>query len=711
MISNNSEDDIQIHQLLYGYSDGHCLLSGSLKPSGQPERTLLALSDLSHQGCVTDEQSYITGYPLSEMGSYVLSRTWLATEMPRPGSVWTHTLIIDYADLASLNPFSLLKLFKRPHTVDDGCSYCNPLILRNDVSLDQLSEHQLITPMYHLLNGLYTEPNQQIYAQNIDQSVVERLCLSLWFQQWPRLRRNFRFCTCSSSDRSRGSERFDIQFYPQDRTFNISKNGKGNWIDILKPFSGSQEDWLNTAVEDIFQESKKSDLRSFLWRYGAESNEGRRIFRPLVQLWEEFENKTHPNLHSVLAIIKDINPPVRSLSLRVIDEILISYQSENILTPLAIDFLIDNLSLIEGKANKNHISLIASALWQSSPKLIWDFFYSKSEICQSIAIAAIITLQPPEIIKGAAGDVDLFCKILKIHPGLAYSPLIWGINDSISQRSAEVLCEIDKLDNTILKEMFKSNRDEIPQIAVHFFKYEAVNEAIKQYESGNNESQIISKKWLLEAIKFPNLLLNSVSQGVIKSLETLCFISTLVDFRSYPVSKSGDEWVDALNSVEGNQDKCDISFYYFILGRALSGVSPEPLPLIHFSLATVHRDLVRSYRESNRWLRLKEVLPNVPTHTKWDRAYRLRWGIVKFFYSQDLSPQRFFSIFNERKDFKKMVDEASLLSEGRCYLKKVNSWVNDHGGNDVYPWNEIVEDALSPPSKIFGLWDFYSKKD
>jgi hypothetical protein len=37
----------------------------------------------------------------------------------------------------------------------------------------------------------------------------------MWDQQWPRLKRAFRFCTLSFAGRSAGGSVFDLQFLPE----------------------------------------------------------------------------------------------------------------------------------------------------------------------------------------------------------------------------------------------------------------------------------------------------------------------------------------------------------------------------------------------------------------------------------------------------------------------------------------------------------------
>lgn len=58
---------------------------------------------------------YFTGYPLPQISKFVFAKTWYATEMPRLGSVWTDSLLIDFTDLDQIDDIrDLVGLFVRP---------------------------------------------------------------------------------------------------------------------------------------------------------------------------------------------------------------------------------------------------------------------------------------------------------------------------------------------------------------------------------------------------------------------------------------------------------------------------------------------------------------------------------------------------------------------------------------------------------------------
>src|SRR5271169_1085273 len=97
------EQDRSLAQLLHGYSEGHRLLESSFKPQDDLTRLMLRMSDLSGSSIVRGFEEYITGYPLASINAYALAKTWYAPEMPRPGCVWTHTIVIPEQTLSEIS--------------------------------------------------------------------------------------------------------------------------------------------------------------------------------------------------------------------------------------------------------------------------------------------------------------------------------------------------------------------------------------------------------------------------------------------------------------------------------------------------------------------------------------------------------------------------------------------------------------------------------
>jgi hypothetical protein len=106
------------------------------------------------------------------------------------------------------------------------------------------------------------------------------MVLALWSQQWPSLRRSFRFCTLVFADRSMDGAPFDLQF--------ASRNDRAHRSRLSKLFDADREPpehpaWLESALLDLLG-GPSSGLRSFLRGFGAEVGGGRGLFAPLCEL-------------------------------------------------------------------------------------------------------------------------------------------------------------------------------------------------------------------------------------------------------------------------------------------------------------------------------------------------------------------------------------------------------------------------------------------
>ena len=124
----DSGSTIHVAQALHGYQRGHELLATSRRLSRDGERALLGLSDLSGSAARTRGfESYIAGYPVPGERLYAFARTWLATGGARPGSVWTHTLLLTPEQLAMQGVANLARWFRRPLTPEQASDYSTPL--------------------------------------------------------------------------------------------------------------------------------------------------------------------------------------------------------------------------------------------------------------------------------------------------------------------------------------------------------------------------------------------------------------------------------------------------------------------------------------------------------------------------------------------------------------------------------------------------------
>jgi hypothetical protein len=671
LMSKRRQNTVNIHQLLHGYDDGHRLLSGSINPERSSAKTILTFSDLSGQIGELGSNGYLTGYPLPDMNTYAIARTWLAPEMSRPGCVWTQTLLIDFSDLAYLENLSLLNLFRRPVGIIDSPSYNH--ILAVDTRPQNQDPRQIpLSTIIDLMIALYEYPNASVFAQIHENLPLDEIAFVLWLQQWPKLRRNFRFCTWTASDRSRAGEQFDLQFVPH-KSIILGKRSNGRekiWVDLVTPLQSNKLDSFKNWAIQLLPRPETSSLNKFLWRFGAEANSGRADFIPLSIAWEAFEVTPEIDIQSAIDAANSFTPPILGLTKNIIDKIVQSSDNIKIFSGPIVEFLLNNLLLLDDEISVEYVTQIAQIVRHNAANIIWIFFQSDSTLLYSIATSAAQLMTPEEALKGANGDYELFCAALEANPRLANSASVWEAPNPFPSRVAEILKEKAQLKPEILAFMMEADNNEIPSIAIGLFGQKAIDAIFENFDINNTHGLHKLKQWLVAAREHPALILNAMEHGRIKNMRTLALVASYSKYSFPPASIAREEWLHAVTIAEGDLGDYSFQFHVFLLARALSGNSPEPSALLKYSFDPVHDDLLQSKGTQDAWSMLKRELPEVSIYYSWDYAHRLRSGIVQAFVGNDLPPMDFFELTKDDNTFKKLLNIATSSKEGEKYLEK-----------------------------------------
>ena len=231
-------------QLLFGYERGHRLIAGS---------TVLSPDDVLRLQAATDTAGFssffISGTPLST-GQYGFSVTWPAPELPRPGAVWAHVLVLEAESLERLTDLSVLLSYARRPGSDAFEAFTQPVELEEfgrslPVEADEDSVRQVMAAAYG------RRRSSLLQIEDLDRATSA--LLAVWSQQWPALRRRFAFRTREiSSDRH------------SDRVFTIARRVRGE-RPKASLVSAGEPHWLNELAADAIQ---PGELRLWLWKFG-----------------------------------------------------------------------------------------------------------------------------------------------------------------------------------------------------------------------------------------------------------------------------------------------------------------------------------------------------------------------------------------------------------------------------------------------------------
>lgn len=288
---------ISIDQVVHGYREGHRRLSGSIELDELSGGQMAVMSDLLAP--LTGTESYLTGYPLKSASKYVLARTWLATEMKRPGCVWTHSLVMSYGALAQLNdPANLLTLLRRPTetTLEQFSKVWSGQVAPGNTSQATLKvpEHLRGDPRAEmLLAGIYApEPDiarRQFLIEADKRKDDESLALALWRQMWPRLRRSFFFATSIAGPVDVIDAELALLF-SSDPGYREPNTHLWHSVPAVASRPG-----FKLLSRDL-PSSEVSSFRRFLWRYASDARDLCSVALPLADAYARLDQ---PNRGSI----------------------------------------------------------------------------------------------------------------------------------------------------------------------------------------------------------------------------------------------------------------------------------------------------------------------------------------------------------------------------------------------------------------------------
>ncbi|MBZ6077578.1 GAP1-N1 domain-containing protein [Microvirga puerhi] len=262
---------IAIDQALFGYSDGHRQLASSVRLSARDMYELASRSDLVPGARLEPSDTYITGFSLPESRMFAFMKTWLAPEMPRPGCVWSHVLLLPKNFLTAQIDLGILATFlTRPEVPLDRQFYSSKLSVRR-LARGAPADPSLVE---RVLLAYYT--SREILLETPPTNDFDRAVLAVWSQQWPKLRTEFEFRT------------FLTSAVALDKGLKIRVGPAGAHVSD----EPSDKNWLKLAVEDAVA-TEVTPLRRFLWRYGKDVTKPRRAFIDLVNLYGDSLRMDH----------------------------------------------------------------------------------------------------------------------------------------------------------------------------------------------------------------------------------------------------------------------------------------------------------------------------------------------------------------------------------------------------------------------------------
>lgn len=670
---------IKVHQCLFGYQDGHRLLGTSLQLPEEAASVLLLLSDLAPGLSLPAHGGYWTGVPLPSVKSYALMHTWLASEMSRPGCVWTHVLIIAFSDIARFPDLSILiEHFTRPSAATNFENYGTPILLA-PLSAGATLRQQ--TSSFAKVDALRVI--QAIYADHGTGTVIAPLgalddaIFAIWSQQWPRLRRSFSFRTATSSNEnlSFNTKKFDLVVLlvsnrNQDRAIDNDLN--------------SIEAWEKICIDDLLF-PHNTEFRRFLWRYGSDVRLGRKRFKFLVNIYlsTRFTRLGDKSLHTLLANVIEVLPSVEDG--KVLKEDLVVGSNQYSLLPS-----LDPIDLLAFYVNNPAASKLPTLL-TTTFEAIQQNWLDRSEEILSIGEKAAerATELNGKLLDqlAAVSDASTFLFSTQTRPNLrnkllASKPSLLDSDYLLNISSVELLRLIKHVPDDahilierILLRLLEVDDINLAEEMTRRFPDSAiavVMEAIESFFTGDRTT--IPQTWVKSISVQSSKILKSGFIGRARTTSALAFFASMLGYVQPATLQAGPmPWVNGLKNSRDNLNGFERQkFLAFLLELALYEPTDGCELLFEIAFDSIHTDLKYSKLCLEQLSQLLYFLPNLSWFKNWDYCLRLRLGIVDAYVKHNLNPTSFKRLTTNPYLYEELVELAGNSKAGRKFLKKLN---------------------------------------
>lgn len=590
---------------------------------------------------VSGFETYLTGYPLLETPYYVLARTWYAPEMDRPGCVYTHSLLIEHADLARITDLDILDtLFARP-----------PKLLRNRAlghyKVPLLVSPDALTPAANAVNSqpdglaqavlgsLYGQPRRPIYLLTDCPSVHEKLFLAVWTQQWPRLRRSLRFCTGAINNRSLDRVPFDLQIVPNAYRHQLSRDVADAY---LTDQWHEQPPWLMGSLADLDTPGR---LRQFLWDFAADVPASRGAFSQLSEvllLMDEIKERRSPPIRLVEVLCDHF--PTPDVAMRLKQTLL--GESGNVHLGIGEAELLKVLGSVPLRGALQGESLEvgrrAANLWRTEQTAAQDLLFAlasgeSTPIGESILGALGIAMTSQEAVEVGRARPNLRGALVSWNPLLAIDPQIWsvppGVQWEIWRSTLPAVMQDAQLAQRVIHAMLEAQVDAIAPFVLLQIGSQAVNSVLDWIE----EKAEPTKTWQDALASHPDALIGWLQAHPTPRMASVSLIARLVG-PHHPAARSVsiDRWHELFLHVgtSANLSRASLppELYAFLLSLGLLGEDASAQRAVYETFGTVHEALAQDWLPYPAWPWLEPLVPSLGARN-WDKCERIRQALVR----------------------------------------------------------------------------------
>lgn len=618
-------NNIYVEQILFGYKNGHTLISTSLNNKLKQQKDVEILSDASGKGKFN---TYITCFPLVQDGYYVFSKTWYATEMERPGCVWTHMLLIKFDDLLESNGnIDVSKLFHKPESVNDYANYSKPVCCEKQ-------SYRVESPNYNYVIYTMLYSTKNVLIEDNDAEAYEISMIDILTKLPINILKKLSVCTCSFANRYINNEVFSYQ---------ITWNGNAKYLarDISNPVIYKSREYISNYplwvryIGDKFKENRQGQIYSFCEKYKHDDRNDIRELSKILYSVNEFKEKQ--NVQSFLTLINKVEIQ-DELEDRTIEMLYFEndvdaqkwFLEESIIEQLVSEMQNKKGLFVKKNINSNIISKHAKKIYDENnkkriQKIFWKFINKKlNKNGEKIVKDIIKLMKPNDLYKIFDMDFNISSVLVRYDSKFLLCKYVWlqdknfqlellniASIETLSQKEKVIKCIIKNTKQNITDEVYELFGDAMLNVLSRYCKEEA-SISYKQY-----------KMWIPYLARKKEVYLDLLSQ--IKDMNVLYNIMEYVD--SYSISDDYELgiWIDTFsNRLDDVEDERMYDCAIFLLPIILKECKCVSNRLIEFVYEKIYSTLEKSAMDYIQWKKIDPLLPQVDIEQSWDKCLRLK---------------------------------------------------------------------------------------
>ncbi len=679
----------ECHQALHGYGDGHELLASSTTLPRPIRSTMLLLSDLSGPSVLEGFTEYWTGYPLTSERLYAVSRTWYAPEMPRPGCVWTHTLLLPFDAFGRVPDLSVVKRAVARPTEEDRRTAFRRYAVALRIEVEATAQATVIDqseaePAGRLLQALYGSPSCRVIVAASSESQLAGLVFAVWSQQWPSLRQTFSFCTGSLGLRSAADFPFDLQIVPQSVSRQFANSDGSVLVQLAssEQYPETLEDWTELATGDL-RSSALTPLRQFLWVFGSEQWQGRDAFGRLCHIYALL-SKAERDERDVRRVVEDMAArypePDSVLQLKAA---LFSYpdgalggserpQSEQIAVAKALLSAANAFGseVVQARKRGSRLAQLCAAEAIGVAGELLAVGVAGEEFVGGMAQA----LRPEDVFTAEAND-PVIVQLVRANPTLATSPLAWTLPEAHGRAVVQGLKESPYVSPELMVSIMKTSLDSgVDSLATQELdagidlKVSALLGWLSETHRG--DAGVLLSRWKFVLIEHDDLILQWITSH--SDASPIAFLAAaLVLNPSINASELGGAfWSKSSLFPFLALDRSDrLRAASFVLRKALETSDPAAASGVAAAFALAYEAAEHSQLPEEAWWIVSDVLPG--SWWTWDRCQRLIEGVVNQFARWQWPVQEFVRSFGRVELLDRALDVAKWNWRGTKYHDEV----------------------------------------